>query len=71
MASRRAEPRKVDEMELKAFRKGAHDWIPPTPRASESVYEHGGMPRARDPVAHRHPTDLARSLLEHDTNRFS
>ena len=67
----RSRTRKVDKMELQALRKGVHDGLPPTPRASETVHEHGGMSRARDPVLHRYATDLAGSLLEHDTCRFS
>jgi hypothetical protein len=35
------------------------------------VHEHGGVPRARDPVVDRYATDLAHSLLEHVTTRFS
>jgi hypothetical protein len=69
--SRRAEPRKVDEIDPHAFRKRFHDRLPPTPRASETVDEHGGMSRARDPVADRYAADLAHSLVEHDTRRFS
>jgi hypothetical protein len=34
------------------------------------VDEDGGTPRARDPIPDRYASDLARSLLEHDTKSF-
>ena len=68
--SRGAEPRKVDEMDLHALRKRLHDRFPPTRGASETVDEDGGTARARDPIPDRYASDLARSLLEHDTRSF-
>jgi hypothetical protein len=34
------------------------------------VDEESGTPRARDPIPDRYASDLARSLLEHDTKSF-
>ena len=70
-SSRGAETRKVDQIDTHAVRERRHDGFPPTPRPSETVDKYGGMPRARDPIVHADAADLAHSLLEHDTYRFS
>jgi hypothetical protein len=70
-SSRRAKPRKVDEMDLQVFCKRRHYRFPPAPRSSETVDEQRGRSRAaRDAVTDRHAADLARSLLEHDIHPF-